>query len=84
MPTISKFYGIVIRMYFLAAEHNPPHIHVIYGEDVAEIEIKTGEIIYGSLPAKAQSMVREWVSLHRDELEEMWETQEFRNIPPLL
>lgn len=84
MPTISRFYGIVIRMYFLAAEHNPPHIHVIYGEDVAEIEIKTGEIIYGSLPAKAQSMVREWVSLHRDELEEMWETQEFRNIPPLL
>lgn len=84
MPTISRFYGIVIRMYFLAAEHNPPHIHVIYGEDVAEIEIKTGEIIYGSLPARAQSMVREWVSLHRDELEEMWETQEFRNIPPLL
>ena len=47
MPTISRFYGITIRMYFLAAEHNPPHIHVIYGEDVAEIEIKTGEIIYG-------------------------------------
>lgn len=84
MPTISRFYGITIRMYFLAAEHNPPHIHVIYGEDVAEIEIKTGEIIYGSLPAKAKSMVCEWVSLHRDELEEMWETQEFRSIPPLL
>ena len=84
MPTISRFYGITIRMYFLAAEHNPPHIHVIYGEDAAEIDIKTGDIIYGSLPAKAQSMVREWVSLHRDELEEMWETQEFRNIPPLL
>jgi hypothetical protein len=84
MPTISRFYGITIRMYFLAAEHNPPHIHVIYGEDAAEIEIKTGEIIYGSLPAKAQSLVYEWVSLHRDELVEMWETQEFRSIPPLM
>ncbi|MBO5513236.1 MAG: DUF4160 domain-containing protein, partial [Mogibacterium sp.] len=61
MPTISRFYGIVIRMYFLAAEHNPPHIHVIYGEYAAEIEIKTGEIIFGSLPAKAQSMVCEWI-----------------------
>lgn len=84
MPTISRFYGIVIRMYFLAAEHNPPHVHVIYGEDAAEIEIQTGSVIYGSLPGKALSMTREWIDLHREELMEIWETQEFRSIPPLL
>ena len=32
MPVISRFYGMVIKMYFIASEHNPPHIHVIYGE----------------------------------------------------
>ncbi len=35
MPTLARFYGIVIRMYFLGSEHNPPHIHAIYGEDTA-------------------------------------------------
>ncbi|MBR1478985.1 MAG: DUF4160 domain-containing protein [Lachnospiraceae bacterium] len=34
MPVISRFYGIVIRMYFIQAEHNPPHIHAIYGDDM--------------------------------------------------
>ena len=45
MPVLSRFYGIVIRMYFIQAEHNPPHIHAIYGDDVAEIAIKTGEVL---------------------------------------
>ncbi len=40
MPVLSRFYGIIIRMYFQQAEHNPPHIHAIYGEDMAAIEIK--------------------------------------------
>ena len=47
MPVISRFYGIIIRMYFLQSEHNPPHIHAIYGEDVAALEIQTGNIIEG-------------------------------------
>ena len=38
MPVLSKFYGIIIRMYFLQSEHNPPHIHAIYNEDVAAID----------------------------------------------
>ncbi len=38
MPTLARFYGIVIRMYFLGSEHNPPHVHAIYGEDTAAIE----------------------------------------------
>ena len=45
MPVISRFYGIIIRMYFLQKEHNPPHIHAIYNEDVAAIDFMTGEVI---------------------------------------
>lgn len=84
MPAISRFYGITVRMYFLAAEHNPPHIHVVYGADAAEIMIRTGEVLDGFLPNKALSLTLEWLSIHKDELLEMWETQEFRSIPPLI
>ena len=51
MPVLSRFYGIIIRMYFLQSEHNPPHIHAIYNEDVAAIDFMTGEVIEGYLPA---------------------------------
>ena len=83
MPVLSRFYGIVIRMYFQQSEHNPPHVHAIYGENVAAIDIKTGEILEGDLPPKALSMVREWVNINKDDLLEMWKTQEFRAISPL-
>ncbi|MCR4884668.1 MAG: DUF4160 domain-containing protein [Clostridiales bacterium] len=83
MPVLSRFYGIVIRMYFQQSEHNPPHIHALYGEDMAAIEIRTGRVLDGDLPKKALSMVREWILLNRDELLEMWKTQEFKAIDPL-
>ena len=83
MPTLARFYGIIIRMYFLDADHNPPHIHAIYNEDAAEIEIATGKVLDGNLPAKALAMVREWVSINKDALTRMWETQEFTKIEPL-
>ena len=53
MPVISRFYGIVIRMYFQQPEHNPPHFHAIYGEHVAAINIADGSVIEGELPKKA-------------------------------
>ncbi len=83
MPVISRFYGIIIRMYFLQSEHNPPHIHAIYNEDVAAIDFMTDKVIEGYLPPKAMELVLEWVSLHRDELMHIWESQEFVKIPPL-
>ena len=83
MPVLSRFYGIVIRMYFQQAEHNPPHVHALYGDDVAAIELQNGEVLEGHLPPKALSMVREWVSLHKSELLEMWTTQEFKLVSPL-
>ncbi len=52
MPTISMFYGIIIRLYFAPGEHNPPHFHAFYGESKASVDIRTGEIIDGSLPPR--------------------------------
>ncbi len=83
MPVISRFYGIIIRMYFLQSEHNPPHIHAIYNDDVAAIDFMTGKVLEGHLPSKAMSMVQEWIDIHRDELKTIWETQEFKNLAPL-
>ena len=83
MPSISTFYGITIYMYFLASEHNPSHIHAYYGGSSATLIIATGEILDGSLPNNALKLVREWLNLHKDELQHMWETQEFKKITPL-
>ena len=83
MPVLSRFYGIVIRMYFLQKEHNPPHIHAIYGDDVAAITISDGTVLEGALPNKALAMVREWIAINKDELITIWETQDFKHLPPL-
>lgn len=83
MPVLSRFYGVIIRMYFQQAEHNPPHIHAIYDEDVAVIDIQENKIIEGQLPSKVLTMVKKWVLIHRCELLDIWNTQEFRLLPPL-
>ena len=67
----------------MQSEHNPPHIHAIYNEDVAAIDFMTGAVLDGYLPPKALSLVREWLELHKNTLQEIWDTQEFKNIPPL-
>jgi hypothetical protein len=71
MPELCRFYGIIIRMFW--ADHPPPHFHAVYGSHEALVEILTSEIIAGSLPLGAHSLVSQWVSLHRDELLDAWE-----------
>ncbi len=83
MPSISTFYGITIYMYFLTNEHNPSHIHAYYGGYNAVISIKTGDVIEGKLPNNALKLVQQWADLHKDELQHMWDTQEFKKITPL-
>ena len=83
MPVLSHFYGISMRMYFIQAEHNPPHVHAIYGDHAAAIVIRTGEVLEGHLPPKALAMVREWVRANQEELLQIWDTQEFRALKPL-
>lgn len=83
MPILSSFYGISIKMYFQNSEHNPPHIHAIYGEYIGAINIQTGELIEGNLPKRAIKLVQEWLNVHRNEVLNMWNTQKFRKISPL-
>ena len=83
MPIISDFYGIRIKMYFQQAEHNPPHIHAIYGEFIGAIDIQTGKLIEGDLPVRALNLVQEWLKIHKDEILDIWNTQKFKKIPPL-
>lgn len=73
MPTISMFYGILIKMYFYDnKKHNMPHIHAEYAEDIATISIVDGLILAGSLPAAKMKLVQAWMEIHRDELMADW------------
>ena len=83
MPAITRFYGMVIKMYFRQIEHNPPHFHVIYGEYLGVFAIKTLEMLEGDLPNKAQGLIIEWGKKYQTELQTMWDTQEFVKLPPL-
>lgn len=83
MPVISRFYGITIKMYLRQKEHNPPHIHAIYGEYVALFSLIDGEMFEGYIPMKGQQMVKEFVEYYRDRLLIMWETQNFEVLPPI-
>ena len=76
MPEISRFYGIIIKMFFKPKEHEPAHIHAIYNENVGIFDIKTFEMTEGDLPIK-------WLGLHYEELVEMWNTQKMGKITPL-
>ena len=71
MPEVSRFYGIVIRMYF--ADHPPAHFHAEYGEYEALVTIAETRIIAGDLPHRAFNLVQEWAALHQQELQALWE-----------
>jgi hypothetical protein len=85
MPQVSRFFGIVIYMYF--NDHAPPHFHAEYGEFEAVYTIETLEILRGELPRRAHSMVVEWATLYRRELRENWnlavQMRPLENIQPL-
>lgn len=83
MPTICYFYGIIIVMYLRNKEHNPPHIHAITQDFDAPFLIETGEIMEGEFPAKAKALVKEFVLQNKEDLLEMWETEQYKKLPPL-
>ncbi len=83
MPEICRFYGIVIKMFFKPKEHEPSHIHALYGEHIGVFDLKTMAMTEGDLPGKAQELVREWLNVHQNELQEMWDTQKLGKLPPL-
>ena len=79
MPEISRFFGIVIRMFH--NDHAPPHFHAEYGEHEAVIEIESLAVYAGSLPRRALGLVREWASLHREELRQDWTLARTGQVP---
>jgi hypothetical protein len=85
MPEITRFFGIIIRMYF--DDHQPPHFHAIYGRQEIQVGINPIIILQGKLPRRAESMIIEWAALHQQALMENWErlqgNQPANRIPPL-
>ena len=71
MPTISMFYGIIIRMYN-NGEHNPPNFHAIYQEYRATFNMD-GELLEGDMPRKQSKLISAWAEIHKDELLANWE-----------
>ena len=82
MPEISRFLGIVISMYF--NEHNPSHFHVRYNDYRAVMDIRTLNVLDGTMPARVRGLVEEWAEMHRDELLAMWDAKVFHKIEPLV
>ncbi len=81
MPTISMFYGIIIRMYCSPREHNPPHIHAYYQDHKAIINIRACELSEGKLPPKQTKLVLAWAEIHHEELLANWELASKGELP---
>ena len=85
MPELSRFYGIIIHMFY--GDHPPPHFHAVYQGEEIKVIINTLEIIEGSMSRRAQALVLEWAALHRTELRQAWDlacrNQEPSKIAPL-
>ena len=79
MPEISRFYGIVIAMFY--NEHNPPHFHARYGKDQVAIDIRTMEVLEGQIPPRAFGLVMEWAAVHQKELMQGWEQARSGAVP---
>lgn len=83
MPEICRFYGIVIKMFFKPKEHEPSHIHALYGEHIGIFDLRTMKMTEGDLPGKAQELVTEWMKVNQCRLQDMWDTQKLEKLPPL-
>ena len=74
MPTISMFYGILIRMFFKDIDkHKLPHIHAEYQGDVGVYSIVDGKLLAGHVPPKKQKLIVAWIEIHHDDLLADWE-----------
>ena len=71
MPELSRFYGIIIRMFY--DDHPPPHFHAVYQSEAIQVDINTLEVIEGDMPRRARALVLEWAALHRAELRQAWD-----------
>ena len=73
MPTISMFYGILIKMYY--DDHNPPHFHAFYNNYTAIFNFE-GELLNGNMPTKQSKLISAWAIIHNEELLANWKLSE--------
>lgn len=83
MPVIARFEGITIKMYLRQKEHNPPHVHAVYGDYIGLFSIMDGEMFEGDIPPKNQRIIKEFVERYRKRLLQMWEKQEYEMLSPI-
>lgn len=83
MTVIARFHGIVVKMYLRQKEHNPPHIHAIFGEYIGMFSIEDGEMFEGDIPDKGKRYVKNFILHYQEDLYDMWETQNFRKLSPI-
>ena len=82
MPEISRFFGIIVRMYAEVDErHNMPHFHAYYQDHVAIFGITTIELLAGSLPQRQRRFVEAWAELHQSELLKDWDSLQHGSLP---
>ncbi len=81
MPTISMFYGIIVRMYCSPSEHNPPHIHAYYQDSKVVVDLDSCEITDGEFPRKQAKMLLAWTEIHHEELMADWELASKGELP---
>jgi hypothetical protein len=74
MPTISMFYGILVKMFFYDTDqHHTPHIHAEFQGETAVYDIEDGVLLAGKLPPKKHKLVVAWIEIHQDDLKADWE-----------
>jgi hypothetical protein len=85
MPELSRFYGIIIRMFY--GDHSPPHFHAVYQDEQIQVNIESLEVMEGRMSRRAVALILEWAALHRQELRQAWvlasSNQEPSKIAPL-
>lgn len=80
MPIIATFLGIIVRVYH--DDHNPPHVHVQYGEYEAIVEINSGRLLSGRLPVRVKRLLNEWLRVRREDIMKAWESARQNRVPP--
>ena len=74
MPELSRFFGIVIRMFVeVGGPHHRPHFLAYYQDQAAVFAMDTIECLGGGLPKTQQRLVEAWAEIHRDELQHDWD-----------
>jgi hypothetical protein len=73
MPELSRFFGIVIRMYVEPGSHHTPHFHAYYQDRVAVLGVDPIETLAGELPIRQRRLVEAWAEIHQRELRDNWE-----------